>query len=118
MSTEEAIEADVQEVRCTVTGVPLPSIPAWYAGVQVKFISDAVRQRATRTGDLAAPPAAAVVEPPPRGAVLADDEEAADTTLLDADEVEADDVVDVVDVVDEADVDLDETEPLDADEVR
>jgi hypothetical protein len=46
-TTEEPIEQDVQEVRCNETGVPLPAIPAWYANVRVKFISDAVRQRST-----------------------------------------------------------------------
>ena len=37
-------ERPVAEVRCIYTGVPITSIPAWYAGVKVKFFSDASRK--------------------------------------------------------------------------
>ncbi len=38
-TTVEPDEAPVEEVRCAETSVPLPSIPSWYADVNVKFIS-------------------------------------------------------------------------------
>ena len=45
-TTVEPDEAPVEEVRCSETLVPLPSIPAWYANVNVKFISqEAARKR-------------------------------------------------------------------------
>lgn len=37
-------ERPVEEVRCTYTGVPITTIPAWYAGVKVKFFSEASRK--------------------------------------------------------------------------
>lgn len=40
-------EEDVQEVRCQVTGVPIPSVPSWYASVRVKFVSDHGRGKST-----------------------------------------------------------------------
>lgn len=40
-------EHDVQEVRCSVSGMPIPAIPLWYADVKVNFVSDAAR---TKTG--------------------------------------------------------------------
>lgn len=110
--TEEILEEDVQEVRCSVTGVPLPSIPAWYAGVRVNFISDAVRQRSTRASETAVAAAPSpVVETTSRSpALLAGDEDGVDPTLLEEADIETDDIVD------EVDVDLDDTEPVDADE--
>ena len=36
----EADEQEVQDVRCSVTGVPIPTIPHWYAKVKVNFVSD------------------------------------------------------------------------------
>lgn len=41
----EADEKEVQEVRCALTGVPIPSVPNWYASVNVKFVSDHARQK-------------------------------------------------------------------------
>ena len=40
-------EHDVHEVRCSVSGMPIPAIPLWYADVKVNFVSDAAR---TKTG--------------------------------------------------------------------
>lgn len=37
-------ERPVEEVRCTYTGIPITTIPAWYAGVKVKFFSEASRK--------------------------------------------------------------------------
>ncbi len=42
-------EADVREVRCSVSGMPIPTIPLWYADVKVKFVSDAARTRSGAT---------------------------------------------------------------------
>lgn len=111
MPTEEVIEEDVQEVRCAVTGVPLPSIPAWYAGVRVKFISDAVRQRSARTNETATSPSSSADtdEGAPRPSLLAGEDEGADTTLLEDTDIETDEV-------DEPDVEIDPADPLEADE--
>jgi hypothetical protein len=38
-------ERDVHEVRCSVSGMPIPAIPLWYADVRVRFVSDAARTR-------------------------------------------------------------------------
>ncbi len=38
-------ERDVHEVRCSVSGMPIPAIPLWYADVRVRFVSDASRTR-------------------------------------------------------------------------
>ena len=35
----------VQEVVCSETGKPMPKIPLWMAGIQVKFVSDEARQK-------------------------------------------------------------------------
>jgi hypothetical protein len=49
-------EHDVQEVRCSVSGMPIPAIPLWYADVKVNFVSDAARSKTGmttgRTADL------------------------------------------------------------------
>ncbi len=37
-------ERPVEEVRCIKTGVPITTIPAWYANVKVKFFSEASRK--------------------------------------------------------------------------
>ena len=47
-------EQEVAEVRCSESGVPLPTIPSWYANVRVKFISEAVRQKSQRQTPLPA----------------------------------------------------------------
>lgn len=39
----DADELEVQDVRCSVTGVPIPAIPHWYARVKVNFVSDHAR---------------------------------------------------------------------------
>lgn len=44
MPSVEEDERPVEEVRCTYTGIPITSIPAWYAGVKVKFFSEASRK--------------------------------------------------------------------------
>ena len=36
---------EVKEVTCYETGKPMPKIPLWMAGINVKFISDEARQR-------------------------------------------------------------------------
>ena len=35
----------VQEVVCSETGKPMPKIPLWMAGIEVKFVSDEARQK-------------------------------------------------------------------------
>ncbi|MBC7805110.1 MAG: hypothetical protein H7145_03060 [Akkermansiaceae bacterium] len=40
----EEDERPVEEVRCIYNGTPIPTIPAWYAGVKVKFFSEASRK--------------------------------------------------------------------------
>lgn len=39
-------ERPVEEVRCSETGIPLTAIPAWYATVNVKFVSNAAKKSA------------------------------------------------------------------------
>lgn len=68
-ATVEPDEAPVEEVRCAETGVPISSIPSWYANVNVKFIS---QQAAKKHGTL--------------NPALAED--AARTPTLDAEEAE------------------------------
>jgi hypothetical protein len=41
----DADELDVKEVRCSLSGMPISNIPNWYAGVNVRFISDIARQK-------------------------------------------------------------------------
>ena len=38
-------DTEVKEVTCYETGKPMPKIPLWMAGINVKFISDEARQR-------------------------------------------------------------------------
>lgn len=98
MANEEPVERDVQEVRCAETGVPLPSIPSWYAKVRVKFISDAVRQRSSRT-----PESAAATAAPRRAAPVAD----ADAEALEDPDLE---------VAEEAEGEVEDTETLETEE--
>ncbi len=47
----------VQEVVCSETGKPMPKIPLWMAGIEVKFVSDEARQKhPTSSGMLDAAP--------------------------------------------------------------
>lgn len=53
IATDVAVEPDerpVEEVRCSETGVPLPTIPAWYATVSVNFVSAHVKKNAYIAG--------------------------------------------------------------------
>lgn len=45
VETTDQDERAVEEVHCIECGVPMSSIPGWYAGVRVKFSCDACRQR-------------------------------------------------------------------------
>jgi len=38
-------ERVVEEVHCCYTNTPIPSIPSWYARVNVRFFSDAARAK-------------------------------------------------------------------------
>ncbi|MBC8137270.1 MAG: hypothetical protein H8F28_15430 [Fibrella sp.] len=40
----EEDERPVEEVRCIYNGTPISTIPSWYAGVKVKFFSEASRK--------------------------------------------------------------------------
>ena len=40
-------EQEVKEVRCSTTGIPIPTIPNWYAQVNVKFVSDHARSKSS-----------------------------------------------------------------------
>ena len=43
----EADEHEVKEVRCSVTGIPISTIPNWYANVNVNFVSDHARSKSS-----------------------------------------------------------------------
>lgn len=47
-------ERPVEEVRCAETGVPLTAIPAWYATVNVKFVSNAAKKASANYNNLLA----------------------------------------------------------------
>jgi hypothetical protein len=49
-------ERIVEEVHCTECNVPIPSIPGWYASVNVRFTCDACRQKSGRSIAALAPP--------------------------------------------------------------
>jgi hypothetical protein len=38
-------DLEVREVVCFETGKPMPKIPPWMAGIEVKFVSDEARQK-------------------------------------------------------------------------
>jgi hypothetical protein len=86
--TPEIDEEEVREVRCSVTGTPISSIPSWYANVHVKFVSDAARNK---SGLLPAPPAA----PDPDELEETEESEATEISLEDVDEDLAATVVDI-----------------------
>jgi hypothetical protein len=44
----EENEAPVEEVLCSVTHLPITSLPAWYANVKVRFVSEQGRARNNR----------------------------------------------------------------------
>ncbi|MCX6365232.1 MAG: hypothetical protein NTX57_00765 [Armatimonadetes bacterium] len=50
----EADEHEVKEVRCSSTGIPIPSIPNWYAQVNVNFVSDHARSKSSTAAAQAA----------------------------------------------------------------
>ena len=104
-TTVEPDEAEVEEVRCSETGVPLPSIPAWYANVNVKFIS---QQAAKKHGAINP---ALLPDADSRTPAL-DSEGEAEPAALDSegeaepalDEIELDEIeLDDADIADEAD---------------
>ena len=46
--TQPTIDADervVEEVHCIYTGAPIPSIPSWYANVNVRFFCEAAKAK-------------------------------------------------------------------------
>jgi hypothetical protein len=43
----DADELEVKEVRCSVTGIPISTIPTWYAHVNVNFVSDHARSKSS-----------------------------------------------------------------------
>jgi hypothetical protein len=43
----DADEQEVKEVRCSVTGIPITTIPNWYAQVNVNFVSDHARSKSS-----------------------------------------------------------------------
>ncbi|WP_309693820.1 hypothetical protein [Armatimonas sp.] len=43
----DADEQEVKEVRCSVTGIPISTIPNWYAQVNVNFVSDHARSKSS-----------------------------------------------------------------------
>ena len=96
----EADEKEVQEVRCNLTGVPIPSVPNWYASVRVKFVSDHAR---LKSGALLRAPE--VVEPE------------VEDPLAEATEISLEDVEEDLVVEDEIDLDIGgEEEVADIDE--
>lgn len=52
MVVAEPIERNVEEVHCAECGVPMSSIPNWYANVKVRFTCDACRQKSPRLNAL------------------------------------------------------------------
>lgn len=97
----EVDENEVAEVRCSESGVPLPTIPSWYANVRVKFISEAVRQKSQRTMILPA----SLAEVDRRTAVVADGDEDADAAEPALDDEVVDDLV--IDIEGDAEADAD-----------
>jgi len=87
-----AIEQDerpVEEVRCSESGVPLPSIPAWYATVDVKFVSNSVRKSNALTAGLLNEADA------PRAAAETDAELEPALDEIDVDDIELEDEPDI-----------------------
>ena len=78
-------ERPVEEVRCAETGVPLTAIPAWYATVNVKFVSNAAKKASANYNALLAGDAEAR-----GGAVDGEAEPALDE--IEIDELELDDI--------------------------
>lgn len=93
LATAEPDEKVVTEVHCAETGLPIPAIPAWYATVNVKFVSEIARQKSARA---AAP--LDLTDPDAQPAAL---EGEADPEMA-LDEIEIDDIE-----IDEADSDAD-----------
>lgn len=91
----DADEQEVKEVRCSVTGIPISTIPSWYAQVNVNFVSDHARSKSS---------AAAAQANYLRIAELDKDEE---EETEEADEIGLDDIEDIA-VDDIQDIDLDE----------
>lgn len=91
----DADELDVKEVRCALSGLPIPAIPNWYANVNVRFVSDAARTKS------AAARAAEYIEP---------EEEAAidDTGDISLDDIDEDIAIDDIEIDLDDDVEVDE----------
>ena len=87
---------EVKEVTCYETGKPMPKIPLWMAGINVKFISDEARQRHPSHSS------AADFEPLRRSSASADKDE--DSKAV----VEPDEELDELDAEDETDEDTEE----------
>lgn len=87
-------ERIVEEVHCIECNVPIPSLPGWYATVNVRFTCDSCRQKAGR--NLAAALAVPEVEPRTAASGLAD----GDIDLEPA-----------LDEIDDVELDIDDTEP-------
>ncbi|GAB4464694.1 MAG: hypothetical protein OHK0029_34880 [Armatimonadaceae bacterium] len=95
----EQDERVVEEVHCSECGLPIPTIPNWYATVNVKFTCDACRQKGPRLGTPLAldPEARASSEEDSDGPAL--DEEAEGEDDIDTEEIEDTDEVDDTDEV-------------------
>ena len=97
----EEKEIPIEEVRCSVTGMPISSIPPWYANVKVNFVSEQGRKKNAAEQGL---PLDIVPE--------VDPESLLDRSASDYEDIEIDDVEDVEedtemeDIVAEGDADL------------
>jgi len=89
-------DKEVKEVTCYETGKPMPKIPLWMAGINVKFISDEARQRHPSHAS------AADFEPLRRSSASADKDEQPKAA------VEQDEELDELEAEDEAEEDLEE----------
>ncbi len=105
MAVAEPMEREVEEVHCVDCGVPMPTIPGWYASVKVKFSCDNCRQKSPR---LAALPSQA--DTTRRSAVVVGD---TDADAL-PEEVEVDADAEAAEVVEE--IEIDDADPVEIDE--
>ena len=84
-----ATDLDLNEVRCSECGKPVPTIPQWLSDVKVRFQCEECRQRHPR-----APGVPELVEPPRRTLTPTDDapeiDESTEAAIEDIDE-DADD---------------------------
>jgi hypothetical protein len=95
--TLEENEVAIEEVRCSVTGMPIPSIPPWYANVKVNFVSEQGRKKNATEHGL---PVDIVIETDPESTL--------DRPVIDYEDIEMEDDVEMEDLgVMEGDADTD-----------